>query len=136
MTDDQGEIRPQENIVKQSIEELVQVYTDVKGVFFLSASKVDNIEAEGKAAESFSALISILHSLLELCKPDNVDYVGFIIAKQKQLEMLDQVESVGETEIEFIRDLCAWTDTTILRPHLKTQPNIARCISHTNPTVN
>lgn len=136
MTDvQQGELRPQENIVKQSIEELIQVYTDVKGVFFLNASKEDNAEADGKAAESFSALISILHSLMELCKPDNVDNVEEIIERQKQLEYLDTVESVGAEEIEFLRGLCAWTDTTILRAHLKTQPNIARCIPHTPHTI-
>ena len=129
MESNNASVEPLENIVKKSIEDLIQPYTEVKSAFFKYAKKEDK---GGIASEHYSLLIDILLRLVELVKPDNPDALLELIGLQEKLEHLDNLtEEISDDIIDDLRLVCGVLDTTFLRYHLKTQPTIARCISHT-----
>jgi hypothetical protein len=125
-------------MVKQSIDELITAYSDVKVMFFMNASKEGYAEAERDAASAYTMLISILRSLLDKVMPDNVGYLDEIVKTEVYLEELDKRQNISDEEVNSLRQLCAWADTTILRPHLKTQLNRAPCVhrARTSPLIN
>ena len=120
------EYTPQDNIIKDSIAELVQPYTMLKKTFFMNATKEDDETAQEYAGRSYGPLLDHLYTLLDLSKPDNIEMLDKIGLVQTEITELDKVIQITATEINRIKLLCTWADTGPLLPHLKTQPNIGR----------
>lgn len=115
------ENKPQENAVKRTIDQLIEVYTTVKDAFFMNAYKENLPDAETTAGEAYTTLLNILHTLLELCKPDNINQIEDIIVTQQRIEALDRYEGkVDNGVIEELRNICAYLDSELLYPHLTT----------------
>jgi hypothetical protein len=115
-----NQFKPQDNIIKQNLEELIPLYTELKHDFFLTATKNDNEEYHEAAANAYEALIHTLYTLLELIKPDNTQTLGILTHIQQRLETLDKQTTITDQTIEELRTLTTWADTQPLSPYLRT----------------
>ena len=127
MDNDTVEYRPQQNIIKESIEELIGVYTETKETFFMEATKEQILDGGAQAGQSYTILLRLIHTLLELSKPDNVNEINELIRLQELIEMLNQATEITDNEIDTLRRLCSELDLIYLRPHLATLPTVINC---------
>ena len=119
--------QPQENATKEMIDELLKDYIYQKGIFFMNARSEDMKEQES-ANVSLTALIKLIHYLLELSKPDNVGLVEEINYIQDVVEEIGRQPYIDDNVVGALRRICDRIDTGPLRPYMKTQPNIAPCV--------
>lgn len=128
MTDDITPYQqPQENATKEMIDNLLKDYIQQKGVFFMNAKSSDMNEQQ-KADISLTALIKLIHYLLELSKPDNVGLVEEINYIQDLVEEIGRQPYIDDDVVAALRQVCDRIDCGPLRPYMKTQPNIAPCV--------
>lgn len=116
--------KPEANIVKDIITELIPQYTELKRVFFMNTEKEDDPQALETAGKIYGPLLQTIYNLLELCKPDNRNTINDITSVQNQLSHLDTLQQIDKPDIQQLRKICNYVDSQPLSPHLRTLPPI------------